>query len=299
LLVIVICACLAAAAHAPAGADEILLPDCSNTAYGGRVAPVVYSSGCVGASVNIDGLAWQSWGGPTATATGTLRYNDCEPDCARGTIYDYPAELTAGELKRCASSLGPRLYYTHTSVVVDFPPENAAEQPPGRAEYFSYSTRCPEAGYLVKTRRGPASFGAFTQEGEYDGSRLDNLFGRPSKRSRDSHGYVCVKHWRSIGLTVWLGVFESDQNPCEEGIFLRAILRGSHWHTPSGVRPGAPARKAAAASVRLCTIRLCRTRGFVLSQHYSVCGAGRYPTVIAAAKRGHVSRFLVYSTSCE
>lgn len=299
VLAVVACACLGTVAPAPAGSgDEVLLPRCGNVIAGGEVAPLKWSSGCLSGSINLDNLSWQNWGAATATATGVIHLNACDPYCLAGNVYDFPARLTVDKIERCASSLGPRRYYLRFSTVVDFPAENEFDQPPGPSEPTTYSSSCPNPGYLVKTRRGPVSFGAFTQGGEYDGSNLDNYFGPPSRRHRDGR-YTCVKHWRSIGLTVHLGVFDASLNPCEAGLFFRAILHGSRWHTPGGVRPGSPARKAAADSIRRCTIRLCRTRGYVLSQHYSVCADGRYPTVVAATKRGHVSRLLVYTTFCE
>lgn len=301
LLAAMACSCVGIAAPPPltAGAgDTVLLPDCGTVSAGGEAAPTQWSSGCLSGSINLDGLVWQDWGAPTATASGVIHLNTCDPYCLAGNVYDFPARLTVDKIGRCASPLGPRRYYLRFSTVVDFPVDNEFGRPPGPSEPTTYTSSCPDPGYLVKTRRGPVTFGAFTEEGEYAGSSLDRYFGPPSRRHRDGR-YTCVKHWRSIGLTVTLGVFDSSRNPCFAGIFFRAILHGSRWHTSSGVRPGSPARKAAATSIRRCTIRLCRTRGYVLSQHYSVCAAGRFPTVVAATKGGRVSRFVVYSVGCE
>jgi hypothetical protein len=281
-----------------ASADEVLLPDCSNLAFGGRAVPVAWSTGCLGGSINLDRLAWQGWGGPEAIATGIDRYNDCEPSCAEGTIYEFPAELRVFAPKRCASRLGAKLYYTRYSIVIEFPDGNEVGQPPGRSEPFYHSVDCPKPGFLVRTRASGASFGPFIEEGEYDGARLENLFGKPHRHRRDGR-LICAKSWPSMGLTVWLGSIELDSNPCDEGRFLRAILKDSRWHTPTGVSSGDSARVAAAASVRGCTVRLCRTHGYVLSQHRSDCSIGRYPSVIAETRGGRVRRLLILSHFCE
>lgn len=289
---------LAFAATPKAATGEVLLPDCGRVFYGGKAAPVEWSSGCLGGSVNLDQLSWQGWGGPAATATGIVHYNDCSPSCAGGSIFDYPAELRAEQIKQCASPLGPQSYYTQFTTIVTYPPENEVGQPPGPSEPFTFSSPCPTPGYLVKTRSKAATFGAFVESGEYDGDSLEAYFGPPSKRKRGSY-LTCVKHWRSIGLTVTLGSIEPDDDPCYSGRFIRAILKGARWHTPSGVRPGEPARKAAAESVRPCSIRLCRTNGYILSQHFSDCGGGRFPSVIADTGGGRVRRLLVLSHFCE
>ncbi len=287
--VLTLTACLALAAlvlpafvaKPKAATGEVLLPDCGSVYYGGKAAPVAWSSGCLGGSANLDQLSWQGWGAPLATATGIIHHNDCSPSCARGSIFDYPVELRIEQIKRCASPLGPQSYYTQFSLIVTYPPENEAGQAPGPSEPFTFSSSCPTPGYSVKTRSKAAAFGAFVESGEYDGDSLERYFGPPSKRKRESP-FSCVKHWSSIGLTVTLGTIEPTDDPCYSGRFIWAILKGARWHTPSGVRPGGPARKAAAESVRPCSIRRCRTRGYVLSQHFSDCAAARSPSVIAA-----------------
>ena len=42
----------------------------------------------------VTGLTWTGWGGPQATATGTLRVSDCQPNCASGKVTGYPATVT-------------------------------------------------------------------------------------------------------------------------------------------------------------------------------------------------------------
>jgi hypothetical protein len=47
----------------------------------------------------VEGLTWSDWGGPTATGTGTMEVNNCEPNCASGTRTGYPATVTLSRLK--------------------------------------------------------------------------------------------------------------------------------------------------------------------------------------------------------
>ena len=42
----------------------------------------------------VTGLSWTGWGGPRATATGTLQVNDCQPNCVSGKFTGYPAMVT-------------------------------------------------------------------------------------------------------------------------------------------------------------------------------------------------------------
>ena len=44
----------------------------------------------------VDHLTWSTWGPTTATATGTLLVNGCQPNCASGTFHPSPATLTLG-----------------------------------------------------------------------------------------------------------------------------------------------------------------------------------------------------------
>ncbi len=53
----------------------------------------------------VDRLTWAAWGQPQATATGTLRINDCTPSCAQGTFSPYPATVTLTGLKPYGTGL--------------------------------------------------------------------------------------------------------------------------------------------------------------------------------------------------
>ena len=56
---------------------------------------VVQISGDAG---NIVGnMTWTSWNSESAAGYGTWGYDDCNPDCAAGTVTDYPATITFSE----------------------------------------------------------------------------------------------------------------------------------------------------------------------------------------------------------
>jgi len=67
----------------------------------------------------VDGLTWTGWGTPRATATGTLKVDNCNPNCAQGTYTGYPATVTLAGLK--PSQAGGMAYST---IVVQSPAAN-------------------------------------------------------------------------------------------------------------------------------------------------------------------------------
>lgn len=281
-----------------AAAEDPLLPDCGRVFYGGKVQPGEWSSACLGGSVNLGSLRWGGWGAPTEVATGVVHYNTCDPSCADGDIYDYPAQLQVTNIQRCASPIGPALYYTTFTTVITFPEDNAADRPAGPSAPFTFSSGCPNPGYVVSVNKRRAKFGAFEEGGEYDGSRLETLFGPPATQKR--RGYTCTKRWPSLGMRVELVRYD-DAEPCDSGGFLMATLTSSRWHTSSGVYPGGPASRARkAARRRRCTKQSCnRRRGYVLALHRSECAPGRYPGVIAETRGRKVRRIVVLTYSCE
>jgi serine/threonine protein kinase len=67
----------------------------------------------------VDGLSWSSWGTPRATATGTLRVDDCVPNCAQGTYTGYPATVTLAGLKEYQTGVSG-----YSTIVVQSPAAN-------------------------------------------------------------------------------------------------------------------------------------------------------------------------------
>jgi hypothetical protein len=56
---------------------------------------------CADDGIFISGLKWSSFGGSKATGTGTLKINNCDPNCAAGKASSYPAKVTATTPKVC------------------------------------------------------------------------------------------------------------------------------------------------------------------------------------------------------
>jgi hypothetical protein len=56
--------------------------------------PATLDVTCADSNMNLLGLHWTGWGGPTTHATGTLLENNCTPDCATGTDIRYRASVT-------------------------------------------------------------------------------------------------------------------------------------------------------------------------------------------------------------
>ncbi len=60
--------------------------------WAGIEPSVVAISGDAGNIVS--DMAWSSWNSEMALGSGTWGYDDCNPDCASGTVTDYPATIT-------------------------------------------------------------------------------------------------------------------------------------------------------------------------------------------------------------
>jgi hypothetical protein len=94
------------------------LPNCGNSYYGGRVAPRYWDSGCTG-NREIIRARWSRWGRRAATAESSTAVNDCDPDCARGTVQVYPSRARAYRLRRCQTRGGQRRrFYTRVRLTV-------------------------------------------------------------------------------------------------------------------------------------------------------------------------------------
>ena len=70
-------------------------------------------------SAYADSLTWSNWGSPQATATGTLKVNNCTPSCAQGTYTGYPATVTLAGLKPYGTGLE-----AYSTIVVQAPSAN-------------------------------------------------------------------------------------------------------------------------------------------------------------------------------
>jgi hypothetical protein len=63
--------------------------------------PVSLVLACADANYALERIAWRGWGAPSATATATVRANDCKPYCAAGHFHMYPVTVTVDRPTRC------------------------------------------------------------------------------------------------------------------------------------------------------------------------------------------------------
>jgi hypothetical protein len=105
---------LAASAPPALGQDPtVRLGTCDGSS---SVQPTSVTLTCADAGVIAHDLTWQTWGAPTATASGTATVNTCDPDCASGSTEDFTVALTADRIEHCGD--GSRRY---TRVRYDWP----------------------------------------------------------------------------------------------------------------------------------------------------------------------------------
>jgi hypothetical protein len=79
----------------PATAPPATAPaDAHIKVYGNCTTPTVEPNeivlACADYGTLLEGLRWTSWTATTATATGTLEYNDCLPSCVAGHHHNIP-----------------------------------------------------------------------------------------------------------------------------------------------------------------------------------------------------------------
>lgn len=77
-------------------ADSTFIAECTSDSRIRR--PTSYVLACADGNEFLENLTWSSWGEATATATGTLVFNDCSPSCAEGKDIEVPAQVVADEL---------------------------------------------------------------------------------------------------------------------------------------------------------------------------------------------------------
>jgi len=135
----------AAGSAKTAASSEILLGDCGGPIQG-PARPVRWDLGCTGVN-DLARMTWTAWGGATATGYGVTQLNDCSPDCASGTVEEFPALAAASRIRSCrASNQRVSSYYTRVRIVYDLPAENNYGRPGGRQDFtLALSCRSPRA----------------------------------------------------------------------------------------------------------------------------------------------------------
>lgn len=60
--------------------------------------PATYLLSCADANAGWTGVSWSVWNASSAIGHGTLRQNDCSPNCVSGEFINYRASVTLSEV---------------------------------------------------------------------------------------------------------------------------------------------------------------------------------------------------------
>ena len=66
-----------------------------------QVRPATIVVACADANLALTHLRWISFGGATASASGSYHVNDCTPNCAAGHFHSYPVRVVLSQAKVC------------------------------------------------------------------------------------------------------------------------------------------------------------------------------------------------------
>lgn len=105
----------AAAAELPTPSVVEGVINCKGAGTVVAVRPELLAPNCRAELQLLFGLRWDSWGGPTAYAGGTLRVNPCTPNCVESGRYDYPS----GVLLSAPAMVDGRYVYTLMKVTTE------------------------------------------------------------------------------------------------------------------------------------------------------------------------------------
>jgi hypothetical protein len=89
---------------------------------------------CGDANTALTKLTWSSFGGASASATGTFEMNTCSPNCAAGKFVKYPVNVTATSTRACKGGL--RVY---NKLTLQF----TARKPPSSSRLKNWTLGCP------------------------------------------------------------------------------------------------------------------------------------------------------------
>jgi hypothetical protein len=95
-------------------------------------APAQLTLACADANYGLTHLRWRHWGQPLASTSGTVRANDCTPNCAAGHFHTYPVTVTADHLARCNTAR----YYARLTITY------VAARPAGIAKRDVHTLGC-------------------------------------------------------------------------------------------------------------------------------------------------------------
>jgi hypothetical protein len=116
-----------AAASAPATSPTVTASATGTTVYlapGQDVnATPLYKPACGGYGCALSGdstaflyqMTWTTWSATEAVGTGTYKLDDCNPNCAAGTVYPVPAVVTLSQPVKVCSAAGTREFWSRAS----------------------------------------------------------------------------------------------------------------------------------------------------------------------------------------
>jgi hypothetical protein len=92
-----------AAALATGGASHVLLRSCPGTVA--KFEPASFVVACGDGNLAVVKARWATWTTRSASGHGTVKANNCKPDCASGHFLSYPAMLGLSKPKTCKGSV--------------------------------------------------------------------------------------------------------------------------------------------------------------------------------------------------
>jgi hypothetical protein len=63
----------------------------------------------------LDKMTWSVWSVTEAVGTGTIKLDDCNPNCAGGTVYPVATVITLSQPVKVCSSSGTRWFWSRAS----------------------------------------------------------------------------------------------------------------------------------------------------------------------------------------
>jgi hypothetical protein len=103
----------------PAGTGRVYFAESGNV-----TGTVVYKPACQsGCELSGDGttslwdMTWSTWTGTEAVGSGTEKLDDCNPNCAAGTLHSVPVKVTFTKPVKATCHGTARLYWTSVSFV--------------------------------------------------------------------------------------------------------------------------------------------------------------------------------------
>lgn len=92
---------LVSGAMSASGASNLKITNCNKATS----KPKSVTLTCGDGNTVLSGLSWSTFGGTSASASGTFKMNTCEPNCASGKVLSYPVSVKATSPRNCKAGL--------------------------------------------------------------------------------------------------------------------------------------------------------------------------------------------------